>query len=149
MRKIIAVLVCAIIVAGCQSRARNPEIVGHVSRNNVAAVLAYLEDGGDPNLKNRDGDPLLYIASGAQGGVAVAKVLIEAGADVNAVSLEGRPILHNAASWCAIDMVVLLLKSDVDLDATNKNDETALDVVCKSPQDRRDAVLNLLLSARS
>jgi len=148
MRWVVLTIVCAASLWGCQSRSSNPEIVAKVSRNDALDVSAYLDAGGDPNLKSRDGDPLIYIASGPQGGIEVAKLLVAAGADVNGLSAEGRPVLHNAVSWCSTEMVALLLASGANLSAVDRDGRVALDVVCKSPHDNRPAVLNLLMGAQ-
>lgn len=142
-------LVLAGFTGGCQPRQGNEPIVAAVALDDAAQVTQYLAEGGDPDFKSRAGDPLIYIASGPRGGVAVAELLVEAGADVNAVSAEGRPPLHNAAAWCDLEMARLLLAAGADITKTGKNGEGVLDVICQTPEDRREAMVALLNAARA
>lgn len=140
-------ILLASVLTGCQPRQSNDPIVTSVAENEVAAVQRYLEEGGDPNMKTRDGKPLLFIASGPKGGEDVAKLLLDAGADPNAATEDGRTPLHNAAAWCDVEMVQLLIAGGVNLTLANGDGETALDVVCKSPADRRSEVNGILIEA--
>lgn len=137
----------ALSLTACMPRQSNDPVVTAVAENDVVAVQQYLEDGGDPNMKTRDAKPLLFIASGPKGGEAVARLLLDAGADPNATTEDGRSPLHNAAAWCDVEMVQLLVAGGVDLTLTNADGETALDVVCKTPADRRSEVNGILIEA--
>lgn len=143
---LICVILAGFVLTACQSRMPNPEVVRDVALNDYEAVGRYLSEGGDPNIQSGDGKSLLFIATGQRGGLEVTKQLIAAGADVNGVSAQGRTILQNAASWCVAEIVDVLLQAGADRNAIGAGDKTALDVVCKSPQDRREAVIGLLLS---
>ena len=103
----LALLVLAL--GACQPRAvPNDPIIASVRANDAAAIAAYIANGGDVNLKDREGNPLLYIASGPQGGPEAVAALIAAGARVDTRSAKGRTPLENAVGWCDIQMVQLL-----------------------------------------
>ena len=136
----------ALALAACQPRAvPNDPIITDVRANNVGAVEAFIAEGGDVNLKDREGNPLLYIAVGPQGGPEVTATLIAAGARLETKSASGRTPLENAVGWCDIEMVQLLLFAGADpmpLDGGR-----AADVACKEPLDRRGTVLALIARA--
>lgn len=143
----LAALICCFVLVACQPRAvADDPIVGEVVNNNTAAISAFLANGGDPDLKDRNGDPLLYIAVGARGGIEAATVLLNGGADPNGVSAEGRSVLANAAGWCDIDSVRLLLSAGAQPGALLE-DGSIENSVCKAPLDRRQAVITLLEQA--
>ncbi len=144
-----ALLLAGVALAACQPRQSNDPIVSAVALNETEKVADYLAEGGDPGQKTRDGDPLLYVASGPRGGVDVARQLLEAGADPNARSAEGRTVLQNAASWCDIAMVTLLLDVGANAMATGPEGKRPLDVVCSSPAERRAQVTDILIRAEA
>lgn len=141
---IAGILCCCFMLSGCQNRSGNPEIVTAVALNDVAKVEAYLAGGGDPDLKSADGKPLLYLAAGPRGGLEVLQSLIAGGAALNVASAEGRTVLQNAAGWCAVEIVDALLYAGAEREKAGANGLIPLDVVCKSPQDRRELVIWLL-----
>jgi len=146
-RTIIALLMAVLVLGACQPRRGNDPIISAVALNDGPKVAAYLEQGGNPELKSQEGDPLLYIASGPRGGLDVARLLIDAGANLEGRSADGRLILQNAASWCDIDMVMLLVEAGANVNAKAEDGTRPLDAVCKSPQDRREAVIEILRAA--
>ena len=147
---IIALLV--LLIAACQpaepGQGIESEAFSAVRNNDVAKLDRFLEGGLDPDAMNEDGDSLLYVASGAKGGVEVAKLLVGAGSDLNLVSREGRTALHTAAAWCNADIVALLLDAGARTDIMNSEGKTAMEVICLRPPQRRDQVLALFLKAR-
>ena len=133
----------------CQPRAtREDPILGSVRANNGAEVRAYLLSGGDPNKKSRDGDPLLYVASGPRGGEAVARLLIEGGADVNAKSRTGRTAFENAVGWCDLEIIALLVAAGVDI-ALTVEEQFALKTGCVGPSGERKSMSQLISEAVS
>ncbi|MCB9994350.1 MAG: ankyrin repeat domain-containing protein [Hyphomicrobiaceae bacterium] len=147
---LILVLIAAMSVAGCsQTRPqREPPVVTAVVQNDVVTLRQYLAEGGDPNYTTAEGDPLIYLATGARGGLEVTEALVTAGADLSAVNSEGRPALHNAAGWCNVAIVDLLIRSGASLSQTGKNGESLDEVVCARPPDRRQQVLDLIAGAQ-
>lgn len=142
MRATVAMLSTAALGA-CQSRAvPNDPVVAAVRANDVAAVERFLQAGGNANLTDREGNPLLYLASGAQSGLGVAADLIAAGADLNGKGATGRTPLENALGWCDVNMVQMLLTAGASAD--NLAGGVAERVACAAPADSRAAVLDLI-----
>lgn len=138
------VVLASQMLGACQPRAvPEDQIVIAVRQNDVGTVHEWLAGGGDANLKTRDGDPLLYVAAGPRGGIDVAETLIGGGADVNGKNEDGRTVLENAAGWCDVEMVRLLLNSGADLGRLSQPAD-ADRIICKQPFDRRAAVFALL-----
>ncbi len=138
-----------VMLLGCQPRGGEENQVVSIVRNNDAQTLqAYLESGGDPDVVDKDGLPLIYIAAGPRGGIDVLRLLIAADADIEATEPEGRTALMNAAGWCAADMVVALLEAGADQAKTDDQGRTARDSVCAGPLDRRAQVLDIFESTR-
>ncbi len=135
------------LISACQPRKPEIPVASAVQKNDVDVVRQYLAQGGDPNMKSRFGDPLIFLASGRQGGVDVTRILIEAGADVNVVGRNGIPVLNSAVSWCNVEEVALLLKAGADVNKRGKKNRSVLDVVCKVPEDRRALTINILRAA--
>lgn len=136
-----------LMLAGCQPGGEDEHPIFSVVRDNDANRLGqYLAEGGDPNVFN-DRDSLLYVASGAKGGLEVVQRLVLAEADLNAISREGRTALHTAAAWCNTDIVALLLEAGARTDIKNSENKFAVDVVCVAPLVRREPVLALFLQS--
>ena len=139
-------LCLAAALTACQPRAvPNDPIVASVRSNDVAAVEAFIAEGGNVNMTDREGNPLIYIATGPQGGPQVAAALIVAGARLNETSANGRTPFENAVGWCDVEMVQLLLFAGAD--PTTLADGRAEQVVCKEPADRRATVLAMVARA--
>ena len=143
---ILVMLALAVPLAACQQRATaNDPVIAKVRANDVGAVQSFLASGGDVNLTDREGNPLMYLASGPQGGPEVAAVLLQAGANVEAKSATGRTPLENAVGWCDVKMVQLLLFAGAD--PLQLGNGRAEEVACKAPEDRRYTVLAMIANA--
>lgn len=139
-------VVLLLALAACQPRAvPNDPIIAAVRANDVATLEAFVKTGGDVNLTDREGNPLLYLATGPQGGPEVAAILIRAGARLETKSATGRTPLENAVGWCDIDMVQLLLFAGAD--PSLLGNDKAGDVACKAPADRRAVVIEMIAKA--
>lgn len=142
---VVSVALVAALAGGCQNRnAQEAEIVAKVRDNDGAAVTAFLAQGGDANATDRLGNPLIYIASGPKGGTQVLGILLAAGANPNAEAANGRSALQNAAGWCDLAAVDLLVNAGAEIDRVGGNGKRARDAVCVAPADRRAAVLSRL-----
>lgn len=141
--------VLSIVLWGCQQRAGEDTTVAAAVRDNDAeAVRAYLDADGDPDAVSRDGLPLIYLATGPRGGADVLAVLIAGGAGLETAAGNGRTALMNAAGWCDVEMVAMLIAAGADVGRATPAGETARDAVCAGPLDLRAQVLNLLDTAR-
>ncbi len=139
-------LLTVLLIGACQPRAvANDPIIASVRANDVAALRAFVAKGGDVNMTDREGNPLIYLASGPQGGPEIALALIKAGARIDVKSANGRTPLENAVGWCDVDMVQLFLFAGAD--PTELGGKRVEDVVCKEPADRRAVVLALIAKA--
>lgn len=138
-----------LFVVACQSGDTTEEhgVFSQVRSNDATGLSRYLAEGGDPDRINEDGDTLLYVASGAKGGLAVVDALLLAGANTELVSREMRTPLHTAAAWCNDRIVAALLVAGADTKALNSEGNSPIDVVCSQPQNRRDPVIALFLAA--
>ncbi len=139
-------VILALSLSACLPRAvPNDPIVSSVRNNDVAALDAFIANGGDVNLTDREGKPLIYLAAGPQGGTEVMARLIEAGAKINATSASGRTPLENAVGWCDVEMVQLLLYAGADFTALENGNVN--EVACKAPADRRATVILMIEQA--
>lgn len=143
-------LVGVLLLAGCLDtgpRGVDTPLVKAVRLNDAETLTAMLADGNDPNATDRDGDSLVYIAVGQHGGREVLQVLIGAGADLEKGSGEGRTPLQNAAGWCSVHLVRMLLDAGANPHHAGRGGQLPVDSVCKRPQDRRDETMRVLLAA--
>jgi len=84
------------------------ELLKAAENGNLIKVQTALENGANPNAKNKDGLTPLYRA--ARGGrVEIVKLLLERGADPNAKDNDGRTPLHIAVLNGRVEIVKLLL----------------------------------------
>ena len=147
--RVLTVLLGILVLAACQPTADPNNAIFTVVRNNDASKLGkFLTEGGNPNLVDANGDTLLYVASGARGGLEVVNLLLLAGADIDKTSNQGRTPLHTAAAWCNVDIVAALLNAGARTDIMNDENKNALDVVCARPLDRREQVIALFLKVK-
>lgn len=135
-------------VAGCQPRATPDDPVFAAVRSNDAGRIGqYLAEGGDPNRLDPRGESLLHVATGARGGEAVARALLIGGADPDVKNAQGRTPLHNAAGWCDLDTVRILIEAGADTSMADIDGQTPVDAVCAEPLDRRHETIALLSGA--
>lgn len=71
---------------------------------------------------------------GVLGGNAVLAILLRHAADPNRGFGRYTPLM-NAASWCDLDGLRLLIAAHADPDLKNEHGETAIDTVCSGPRD--------------
>jgi ankyrin repeat protein len=119
-------LAALLVLVGCTKESTN--IAQAVDGNEAGYVKEWLKSGGDPNLTNAHGESLLYIATGPHGGHEVLEALLAAGAKIEMGAGKYTPLM-NAASWCDLEAVQLLLKHGANPNAQNERGQRALDVV--------------------
>ncbi|MCZ4274033.1 ankyrin repeat domain-containing protein [Maritalea porphyrae] len=148
--RIILLLTILLSISACVQRMGVEPKIFQIVRNNDAAQLSALLDGGaDANLVNGVGDPLIYVAAGPKGGLEVLLVLLRAGANPNVATPPGRTALHNAASWCTPQLVLALLNAGANPHLKTNDGRTALDATCKAPQNSRQQIIQILREAMS
>ncbi|MCF4098981.1 ankyrin repeat domain-containing protein [Maritalea mediterranea] len=148
--KLLLILPLFAALMACDERPGKPsELEQAVRDNNALKVQQMLAEGADPNFASESAGPLIYIAAGPKGGAEVTLVLLQAGADPNAANSDGRLPLQNAASWCSVNIVSLLLEAGANPHMKGKGDKTALDDTCKRPQTERELIVNMLREAMS
>jgi len=107
------------------------------------AVVALLESGTDPNVKNQRGQTALHLATGA-GHPHVMRALLSRGADLNAGSDHTRNVLFSAIVWeQSIDVLNILLEYGADIDARYTGGRTMLHLAAER---NCVAFINLLLA---
>jgi ankyrin repeat protein len=95
-------------------------------------VPLLLAKGADTEAKDKFGRTVTFSAA-ARGHVATLKMLLEAGADVNVIDVNEQNVMLYLASekpekpgkW-GTDVVQLLLQTDIDLEAKDKDERTSL-----------------------
>jgi len=112
----------------CAPVEKNP--FAAVDSNDVRSLRSYLDRGGSPDARTSNGESLLYIATGPHGGEDVLRLLLERGARPDAGAAGGYTPLMNAASWCWLQGVSMLVKAGADVHARNSRGETAMQTVC-------------------
>jgi ankyrin repeat protein len=140
--KILAICMLIALLPACTGRTTEGDPFSATDSNNASALRAYLDRGGDPNIRSTDGETLLYVATGPHGGEAVLRLLLERGADPNIGSGKHSPLM-NASSWCWLKGVSLLAEANADLKARNEKGQTALDTVCSAGGERDEVIAYL------
>jgi ankyrin repeat protein len=107
----------------------NNFLIKAIKEKKIYEVEEWLNKGADPNSKDQEGHPALYmVALGSIDDPEMAKILIDKGADVNAVMQEGYDLdtaLHAAIDW-GNDEVAKLLIPKADLSIQDVDGHTAL-----------------------
>ena len=101
----------------------NSELLVAARSGRVATVTALLEQGANPDSRNRIGDTPLNTAA-KKGDAAIVKLMLERGADVNLQNASGVSPLMSAAYGGHADIVKLLL--------AHKADPTRVDRIMKT-----------------
>lgn len=96
-----------------------------VMRDNVTAVAEALENGADPNGKNRYGVLPLGLAC-ANGSEPVVRMLLSHGADVTAILADGETPIMIAARTGRPEIISLLLDSGAAHESVGKSGQDAL-----------------------
>ena len=107
-------------------------------------VQAIIDHGADVNAINKDNETALLIAC-MNGQNDAINVLLEAGADTNITQTDGHTCLHKAVNAnCGKHTVQAIIDHRADVNAINKDNETALLIAC---MDGKIDAINVLLEA--
>ena len=79
-------------------------------------VEGFVQDGGDVNAKNSDGDTIIHYAV-QSGSFEIVKYLVEHGADVNCKTKKNESVLHYAARSRSLEMVKYLVEHGADVNS--------------------------------
>ena len=105
---------------------------------------AVLSHGVDVNATNKKNKTALVIAC-HKGNTDAINILLNAGADPNIPDCKGATCIHHAViKGCSKDVLETIMNHGADVNATNKNNETALMLACEKGS--KEAI-NVLLSA--
>jgi ankyrin repeat protein len=100
-------------------------IFAQVSRGDLAALEAFLKEGGNPDLRDRRSWPLLQIAAERNRPEAVL-MLLAAKADVNLFDSDHRTALMKSSYFGYTEIVKILLDARADYIPADNLGETAL-----------------------
>jgi ankyrin repeat protein len=132
---------CALFVCAVQAVRADDAVVDAAQANNVAAVLAAIEQGMPVTTTAADGTTALHWAV-YNDNTTLVEQLIAAGADVDAVNRYGASVLSEAATVGNAAVIAKLLAAGADVDAPSSDGQTALMIVARSG--RVDAARALL-----
>lgn len=90
-------------------------------------IKLLIDKGGDPNGANKEGIPLLMVASARKDSEALSAVqaLLEGGANVNIKDANGQTALYSAARAGKPEVVDYLLKNNIDYYSLDNNGDIA------------------------
>ena len=113
---------------------------------NSETLQAIIDHGIDVNATNKDGETALMIAC-LKGNVDAINVLLNANANPKFADTKGNTCLHCAAgALCNSETLQAIIDHGIDVNATNKDGETALMIACL--KENVDAI-NVLLNANA
>ncbi len=96
--------------------ARNRDIISLVTTGDTAGVQKHLEEGGNADAVDRQGQPLLSIAA-KKGDIDMMQTLLDGGADINGRDRVARtPIMHAGTSRNA-EAIRFLIDAGADINA--------------------------------
>ena len=109
-------------------------------------IYAIIDHDAHVNATNKDNQTALAIAC-VKKNVNAINVLLNAGANPNITDADGDTCLHTAAlKECSKEVLHAVIDHGVDVNATNKENQTALTVACIN---KDESAINVLLNART
>lgn len=108
-----------------QTVANRTKLHHAVINNDTELTKAFIEQGGNVNAKDANGNTALILAA-KTGRKELTDALIEAGADVNAKNIYANNALIFAAARGFDDVAQTLIKANADVNAKNNTGYTAL-----------------------
>ena len=127
IKKLIVPAAAVILLTGCFSTAdkqaqelNNSRLINSIQYPGTARLKYTLDRGGDPNVKDQYGVPVL-IRAVALNRQEHVKMLLDRGADINAMDPDGETAVFPAAASGNIEMLDLLLRKGAVLNVRGKN----------------------------
>ena len=102
----------------------NPEIALYAKKGNLDKIKELLNNGVNPNSKDKYSDTALIWTSN-RGNLDIVKELLKYNADVNIKNNNSRTALVVASLYNYLDIVKELLKYNANVDIKNNNDRVA------------------------
>jgi ankyrin repeat protein len=117
-------------------------LVAAIENGSVEEVQSFLQNGIDPNMRDRknEGRPLIAIAA-IHGHLQIVSMLIEYGAQIDRRDDHGRTPLSWAVEHCQFDAVKLLINHNANVNAEDVEWMTPLAWLFSGPN---DAITNRL-----
>ena len=113
----------------------------HCSKEVLQAIV---DHGADVNAMNKENETALTLACVKENEGAI-NVLLNAGADPNIADAHGDTCLHTAVTHeCSREVLQAIIDHGVDVNATNKINETALIIACVN---KDEGAISVLLNA--
>ena len=106
-------------------------------------IRAIINHGANVNATNKINVTALTISCTKQN-IDAMNVLLNAGAETDIADADGDTCLHSAVRVCSKEVLETIIRHNVDVNATNKNNRTALMIACKKG---KIDVINVLLNA--
>ncbi len=122
------ILFCSAAAHAADAPVSSPnEIVYRTNLGRADDVKMLLDSGASPDMKNKDGVPILALASARKDpeGINVVRTLVAAKADINATDAKGQSALFYAARQGNKEIVHFLLTSGINYYSTDKNGDIA------------------------
>ncbi|KAL3479600.1 ankyrin repeat-containing domain protein [Aspergillus californicus] len=101
------------------------------SHQSTSALELLLEAGADVTIRTDDGTTILHDAAYQSAASEVVQLMIDHGADAFAVGPNGTALHYAALGQYRYSPIRLLLRAGIDVEARNKNGETALHIAAK------------------
>ena len=109
---------------------KGSSVFSQVKNGETGAVKKFISKGGNVNLKDKKGIPLLHYSAQAYKN-NITELLLANGADINSKDNEGRTIFHVAAKLSVYfdkkTLIEMLIAKGVDINAKDNSGKTPLD----------------------
>lgn len=135
-------------VSSADARQLGLEAVAALKQDRPARALVLINEGADVNVRDSIQDSV-FLYAGAEGYAAVVAVALQHGADTRVLNRYGGTALIPASEHAHLDVIRLLLKTDIEVDHVNDLGWTALGeaVALGDGGPRSQEAVRLLLAA--
>lgn len=106
--------------------AKENALIQAVIKGNISLAKSILNNGMDPNVKNKDGATALHFAAAANDAI-MTKLLLDFGADPNYINNDGDTPLHIAAKESAFSVARTLMQYNADTSIEDNENKKPID----------------------